>query len=71
MRTLIDIPDDMAEALRQFGAKRKASRASLVREALGEYLARQKASDPQRAFGLWGKRAPDGLAYQKKLRSEW
>jgi len=62
MRTLIDIPDRMAEALSEMGARRKTSRASVVREALDEYLLRHGATELDAAFGLWGKRAGDGLA---------
>ncbi len=71
MRTLIDIPDQIAEALTEIGARRKTSRASVVREALGEYVSRHGAGDPEAAFGLWGKRVGDGLAWQRKIRSEW
>ncbi|HWE05147.1 MAG TPA: ribbon-helix-helix protein, CopG family [Rhizomicrobium sp.] len=71
MRTLIDIPDRMAEALTEIGARRKRSRASVVREALSEYLSRHGAGDTNAAFGLWGERGRDGLAWQRKIRAEW
>jgi predicted transcriptional regulator len=71
MRTLIDIPDQIAEALTEIGARRKRSRASVVREALSEYLSRHGAGEPNAAFGLWGKRGRDGLAWQRKIRAEW
>jgi metal-responsive CopG/Arc/MetJ family transcriptional regulator len=71
LRTLIDIPDPMAEALTRIGARRKKSRASVVREALSEYLSRHGTQDPNAAFGLWGRRARDGLAWQRKIRAEW
>ncbi len=71
MRTLIDIPERMAQALAEIGARRKASRASLVREALSEYLLRHCAHDQDAEFGIWGKRAGDGLAWQRKIRAEW
>jgi hypothetical protein len=71
MRTLIDIPDDQISQLADVGRRRGASRAALVREAIGEYLERQGGEPRSSAFGLWGKRAPDGLAYQRKLRAEW
>ena len=71
MRALIDIPDHLAEALTEIGARRKRSRASVVREALGEYVSRHAAGDPDEAFGLWGKSVGDGLAWQRQIRSEW
>jgi predicted transcriptional regulator len=71
MRALIDIPEDMAKALNELGARRKTSRARLVREAIDEYLARQRAGDPNAAFGLWGRDAGDGVTWQRKIRAEW
>ena len=71
MRTLIELPDEMMRSLDEVSARRKASRASVVREAVGEYLLRHKLPDLDRAFGLWGKGASDGLAFQRKMRREW
>ncbi len=70
MRTLIDIPEDAIEKLDALGESENRSRASMIREAIAEYLVQHlPASDD--AFGLWGKNKIDGLAYQKKLRAEW
>ncbi len=71
MRTLIDIPEPIAKALTEIGRRRKKSRASVVRDALQDYLARHGTGDRAAAFGLWGKRAGDGLAWQRRIRSEW
>jgi predicted transcriptional regulator len=71
VRALIDIPEEMAQALGELGAKRKTSRARLVRQAIDEYLARQAAGDRNAAFGLWGKGAGDGVAWQRKIRAQW
>lgn len=71
MRALIDIPEEMAQALSELGARRKTSRARLVREAIDEYLERQAAGDRNAAFGLWGKEAGDGVIWQRKIRAEW
>lgn len=71
MRTLIDIPERMIEELASIGQQRKTSRATLVREAIGEYLSRHAAPDRRAAFGMWGKRAGDGVAWQRKIRAEW
>lgn len=70
MRTLIDIPDDELERLNALSEREQRSRASLVREAIAEYLVRRQDAD-ESAFGLWGERKIDGLAYQKKIRAEW
>ena len=69
MRTLIDIPDDDLDRLDSLGRDEKRSRASMVREAIAEYLVHHETASDS-AFGLWGKQG-DGLAYQKKVRSEW
>jgi hypothetical protein len=71
MRTIIDIPDDQVAQLADVGRRRGVSRAALVREAIGAYLERHGGKARESAFGLWGKGAPDGLAYQRKLRAEW
>jgi metal-responsive CopG/Arc/MetJ family transcriptional regulator len=73
MRTLVDIPEKQLSELRRIGEAKKRSRAALVREAIDNYVAANR-SNPKamgEAFGLWGKRKTDGLAYQNKLRSEW
>jgi metal-responsive CopG/Arc/MetJ family transcriptional regulator len=70
MRTLVDIPSEQIRSLAELSARFRRPRAALIRDAIAEYLAnhRPPAED---AFGLWGKTAPDGLKYQKKLRAEW
>ncbi|HWE05936.1 MAG TPA: hypothetical protein VG274_04460, partial [Rhizomicrobium sp.] len=70
MRIWIDIPDRIANPLTEIGARQMRSRASVVREALNEYLSRHGGSDPHAAFGLWGKRGRDGLVRQRQLRAE-
>jgi hypothetical protein len=32
---------------------------------------KRRNGDEDDAFGLWGKRKVDGLAYQEKVRREW
>jgi len=71
MKTLIELPDQLAESLDAVSTRRKASRASIIREALREYLSRHAAPSLDQAFGLWGKHAGDGLAFQRKIRDEW
>lgn len=71
MRTLVDIGDSQVEALDELAKAEKKSRASLIRQAIDDYLTRRHAKRREEAFGVWGKQKVDGLAYQKKVRSEW
>jgi predicted transcriptional regulator len=71
MRTIITLPEEQAETLAQFAAKTKRSKASLIREALAEYLAKHASGQEERAFGLWKGRGVEGLEYQRNLRAEW
>ena len=71
MRTIIDIPESQVQGLSDLAARAKQPRAALVREAIAEYLARHRPVAHTDAFGLWGADAPDGLAYQARIRAEW
>jgi metal-responsive CopG/Arc/MetJ family transcriptional regulator len=71
MRTLVDLSDAQLEALDELSKKEKRSRAALIRQAIDDYLAKRRSKKEGDAFGLWGKRNVDGLAYQEKVRSEW
>ena len=71
MRTLVDLGDTQIEALDELSKKEKRSRAALIRQAIDDYLAKRHIKQEDDAFGLWGKRKVDGLAYQRKVRSEW
>lgn len=70
MRTLVDIPDHQLASLKTICATKKLSRAELIRQALAAFIETNKAASGQ-TFGLWGTRKDDGLAYQKRVRSEW
>ncbi|MDE1936771.1 CopG family transcriptional regulator [Bradyrhizobium sp.] len=71
MRTLVDLGDTQLQALDELSKKEKRSRAALIRRAIDDYLAKQRDKHEGDAFGLWGERKVDGLAYQEKVRSEW
>lgn len=71
MRTLVDLGDAQIEALDALSKAEKRSRAALIRQAIDEYLGKRRDEQEGNAFGLWGKRKVDGLAYQKRVRSEW
>ena len=47
-------------------------RLGFIRDAIDAYLTgRRRRGQGADAFGLWGNRKVDGLAYQEKLRGEW
>jgi len=71
MRTLIDLPEAQVAALDELSRAEKKSRAALIRQAIDDYLARRRSSGDEDAFGLWGNRKIDGLAYQRRMRREW
>jgi predicted transcriptional regulator len=71
MKTLIDIPDNDIQKLERLAGSRKTSRASVIREAIANYLADQGRAQGSDAFGAWKKQKVDGLKHQRKLRSEW
>jgi predicted transcriptional regulator len=71
MRALVDIDDSHIRELDRLAKDQKRSRAALIREAVVDYLDKRAQRTAEDAFGLWGKRKVDGLAYQEKVRSEW
>ncbi len=71
MRILVDIDADDVAALDEEAAREKASRAALIRRAIQEFLHRRRAEGETEAFGLWRRHKIDGLAFQRKVRSEW
>ncbi|MGO4570117.1 CopG family transcriptional regulator [Rhizobium sp. 2YAF20] len=71
MRTLVDIGDPEVKALDRLAQREKVSRAALIRKAIDDFLARNSSASEGEAFGLWGDRKVDGLAYQEDIRREW
>ncbi len=71
MRALIDIDEKRLRELDALARREKRSRASLIRQAVDDYLDIHLANDANAAFGLWKDRGVDGLAYQEQMRSEW
>jgi|BarGraIncu00222A_1022003.scaffolds.fasta_scaffold235167_2 predicted transcriptional regulator len=69
MRINIDIPEADIGALGQLAEARSTSRATLIREAIAAFLPKGAAANE--AFGLWRNRSPDGVEYQRHVRSEW
>jgi hypothetical protein len=70
MRTLVDLPDGALEQLNVLSKARRVSRAELIRQAVAGYLEQNKAG-LEDSFGLWKKKAVDGVKYQERLRGEW
>jgi predicted transcriptional regulator len=71
MRALVDMNDAQVEALDILAKRVRKSRASLIRAAIDDYLERHHRTQVEDGFGLWGRAAVDGVAYQDKARSEW
>jgi metal-responsive CopG/Arc/MetJ family transcriptional regulator len=71
MRTLVDLPDSDLRELTELSRRNRRSRASLIREAVATFLASHRRGSEGDAFGLWGTKRLEGLAYQKRIRSEW
>lgn len=71
MRTFVDLGETQIQALDELAHKEKRSRAAVIRQAINEYLVRRRKLEDRDAFGLWGKRKIDGLAYHEQVRGEW
>ena len=71
MRILVDLGETQVQALDELAHKDKRSRAAVIRQAIDEYLVRRRKLEELDAFGLWGERKIDGLAYQEQVRGDW
>ncbi len=71
MRTIIVLDDAAAAALDALAKAQKQSRAALIRAAIRDFLAARRQEEAVEAFGLWGARETDGVAYQDRVRAEW
>jgi predicted transcriptional regulator len=71
MRTLVDLVDSQVRALDRLARRQDRSRASLIREAVDDYIRRHCAESDAEAFGLWGEEGTDGLEFQERARREW
>lgn len=71
MRVLVDIPKPDLELVDEVADKLTISRAEFVRRAIADSLTPYRHKIDHAAFGLWSGMEEDGLAYQRRLRSEW
>jgi Ribbon-helix-helix protein, copG family len=71
MRTIVDLPDEQLAALAAVCEREGISRAEAVRRAVAEFTRDVSAAPSAGAFGLWKRRKTPGLAYERRLRSEW
>jgi metal-responsive CopG/Arc/MetJ family transcriptional regulator len=71
MRTIVDLPNDQIEALKQMSECVHLSRAELMRRAVAEYLMRHQTHPEDHAFGLWKLHEKNSLDYQERMRREW
>jgi len=71
MRILTEIGNTQLKALDELSKREKTSRAALIRHAVDDFIAKHHHECRDDAFGLWGDKTIDGLAYQEKLRTEW
>lgn len=75
-RTLVDLQEKDLSALDSLARDLDTSRASILREAVAEYLVKRErvtasAPKPLHGFGALKGYLADGLVYQDNLRSEW
>ncbi len=70
-RIAIDLPEEDLRLLDNRAAARHLSRAALIRQALSDYHADNRAGSNNNAFGLWANKNTDGALYEIHVRKEW
>ena len=71
MRIVVDISEPYLRELDRLASREGRSRATIVQQAITDYLGRRARQALDEAFGLWSKHKIDGLALQEKIRNEW
>ena len=71
MRTIVEIPEEQLAQLAEICRREGISRAEAIRRAVGVYTRGQVSHGLRDAFGIWKKRALDGLLYEDQIRGEW
>jgi predicted transcriptional regulator len=74
MRILTDIPDEDIEKLDALAAKKKGSRAAVIRDAVKLYLVQNSDNQDwiERGYGFWKGRVDvgDPIEYQRAMRED-
>jgi hypothetical protein len=68
---LLNLADPQVRAPDRLAKRQGRSRASLIRDAVDEYVRRYGVERGDEAFGSWGRDLRDGLAFQVRARREW
>jgi metal-responsive CopG/Arc/MetJ family transcriptional regulator len=71
MRTIIEIPKELAKSLDLYRKSKGISRTEAIRRAIQQYLERLAEPASDEAFGLWKGKVDDGLRYERTVRGEW
>jgi metal-responsive CopG/Arc/MetJ family transcriptional regulator len=75
MRTIIEIPETDVALLDKMSKKADCSRAAIIRNAIKEYIDKNKELHTEtvfsRAFGIWKDSPVNALDYEDKIRKEW
>ena len=71
MRALVDLEQDQIRKLDQMAKARRRSRAALIRDAVADYVEKDKRATAADAFGLWRGRPSEGLTFLVTARSVW
>ena len=71
MRTIIELPDEQAQALSVLCRDENISRAEAVRRGVALLLEKQHANGRDQAFGAWKKKKIDSRKFVASLRREW
>jgi hypothetical protein len=69
-KTTLYLPAELQRALREEGRRSGRAQAELIREALGEYLARRPRPQP-RSIGVVASGTVTGRGSEAWLRREW
>lgn len=76
VRIVINLEDEQKAWLDREAALRCVSRASLIRQAVSEYQAKERRGSDvslhralEQTSGIW--QSGDGLEYQMRIRKEW
>lgn len=72
MTRLIEVRDEIAEALVEYSRESGRPVEEVLDEAVKRFVRENKRRETlERAFGAWKGMQEDGLAFQRRLRAEW